>query len=240
MCTLTYLPLANSSFLLTSNRDEKLHRSIALAPKVYEQNGKFLLYPKDPQGNGTWLAVSNFGSVACLLNGGLVKYNSQPPYRLSRGLVLLSVFDYPTVPDFVRQYSFEGIEPFTLVVFDDFVLHEIRWTGSHIQHHIKDKYQAHIWSSVTLYSEEIIKGREAFFKQYQQDIDLSQAAQAMMDFHLFKGDERFPHSITIEKDNGTKTVSLSQVLFTPEQISLDYLDLLDNKLSSKSFLLGLV
>ena len=239
MCTLTYLPLPGSSFLLTSNRDEKLHRSIAYAPSVYEHHGKVLLYPKDPQGNGTWLAVSNFGTVACLLNGGLVKHQSQPPYRMSRGLVLLEVFRFHTIHNFVTEYNFDGIEPFTLIVFHDFVLHEMRWTGSHIQHQVKDKYQPHIWSSVTLYADDIIKGREAFFKQYHQELDVSQTAQSMLDFHLFKGDERFPHSITIEKDNGTKTVSLSQVLFTPEQITFDYLDLLQNKQTSKSFMLGL-
>jgi uncharacterized protein with NRDE domain len=239
MCTLTYLPIHNHSFILTSNRDEKVHRSIAIPPSVYQENGKLLLYPKDPQGNGTWLAVSNFGTVACLLNGGLIKHQPNPPYRMSRGLVLLNVFDYENVSDFVRQYNFDEIEPFTLIVFHDFVLHEIRWTGSNIQHQVKDKYQPHIWSSVTLYSEEMIQSREAFFKQYLKEISLENVSEAMLDFHQFKGDERFPHSMTIQKDNGTKTVSISQVKMEDQTLSLQYFDLLQEKEYVREFYLGM-
>jgi len=229
MCTLTYLPQANNSFLLTSNRDEKLHRSIALTPKVYEQNGMLLLYPKDPQGNGTWLAVSPNGTVACLLNGGSIPHIPSPPYKMSRGLVLLSAFDYPNIPDFVTQFNFDNIEPFTLIVFADHMLHEIRWNGNGVQHQIKDKYQAHIWSSVTLYSPEIIRKRELFYMEYLNTLTNENAAGKMMEFHQFKGDEEFPHGITLEKENGTKTVSISQVIVAHDSLTFDYFDLLQKQ-----------
>jgi uncharacterized protein with NRDE domain len=229
MCTLTYLPLANNSFLLTSNRDEKLHRSLALPPKVYEHNGRLLLYPKDPQGNGSWLAVSPNRSVACLLNGGFALHTPTPPYKMSRGLVLLSVFDYPNIPDFVTQSNFDNIEPFTLIVFADHILHEIRWTGTGVQQQIKDKYQAHIWSSVTLYTPEIIKQRELFYLEYLNTLTRENAADKMMEFHQFKGDDRFPHGIRLERDNGTKTVSISQILMEEEALSFNYYDMLQDK-----------
>lgn len=229
MCTLTYLPQANNSFLLTSNRDEKLHRSLALPPKVYEHNGSLLLYPKDPQGNGSWLAVSPNGTVACLLNGGSIPHISSSPYKMSRGLVLLSVFDYSSIPDFITQSNFDNIEPFTLVVFADHMLHEIRWNGNGVQHQIKDKYQAHIWSSVTLYSPEIIKQRELFYLEYLNTLTNENAAGKMIEFHQFKGDDRFPHGISLERDNGTKTVSISQILMEEEALSFDYYDMLQDK-----------
>lgn len=229
MCTLTYLPQSNNGFILTSNRDEKLHRSLALPPKAYEQNGRLLLYPKDPQGNGTWLAVSPNGWIACLLNGGLVSHVPKPPYRLSRGLVLLSVFDFPSVKDFLFDFNGDGIEPFTLVVYIDHVLHEIRWTGTRVLHQIKDKYKPHIWSSATLYSTEIIEGREQFFTTFLEQLNNSEPAAAMLNFHQFNGDDRFPHSITIEKENGTKTVSISQILMDNDSLTFDYFDLLQKQ-----------
>jgi len=239
MCTLTYLPLSDAGFVLTSNRDEKLHRSLALPPKVYEQNGTLLLYPKDPQGNGTWLAASPAGWVACLLNGGLVPHVPNPPYSISRGLVLLSVFNYNSIAEFLNQFNFEGIEPFTLIVYIDHTLHEIRWTGKQILHQLKDKYQAHIWSSVTLYSEEIIKSRQAFFSEYINQVTTENVAVEMMKFHQFKGDDRFPHSITLEKENGTKTVSICQVIMEHDSLTFDYFDLLQSQHFTQTFPIAL-
>jgi len=40
MCTVTYLPLADNRFILTSNRDEGVMRKPALMPEVYEIAGK--------------------------------------------------------------------------------------------------------------------------------------------------------------------------------------------------------
>ncbi len=56
MCTVTYLPSANG-FYLTSNRDEKSTRPAALPPAVYFLNGSKIIYPKDAQGCGTWIAL---------------------------------------------------------------------------------------------------------------------------------------------------------------------------------------
>ena len=46
MCTVTYLPLGNNNFILTSNRDEAPSRKTT-PPKLYEEDGVKLTYPKD-------------------------------------------------------------------------------------------------------------------------------------------------------------------------------------------------
>ena len=38
MCTVTFLPLGNTDFILTSNRDEQRLRE-TLPPKIYEEDG---------------------------------------------------------------------------------------------------------------------------------------------------------------------------------------------------------
>ena len=58
MCTVTYLPLGNNEFILTSNRDESPVRKTIL-PKKYFENGVEILYPKDELAGGTWIGTSN-------------------------------------------------------------------------------------------------------------------------------------------------------------------------------------
>ena len=56
MCTVTYLPLENDGFILTSNRDESPMRK-TIPPKKYLENGVELAYPKDQLAGGTWICL---------------------------------------------------------------------------------------------------------------------------------------------------------------------------------------
>ncbi|MFW0694651.1 hypothetical protein ACN091_10365, partial [Aliarcobacter butzleri] len=74
------------------------------------------------------------GLTACLLNGAFVAHTPQPPYKHSRGLVVLDAFDYVSIDSFINQYSFTGIEPFTLLLAETDRLSgqrlvELRWNG---------------------------------------------------------------------------------------------------------------
>ncbi|MBT8196271.1 MAG: hypothetical protein HKO56_03545, partial [Bacteroidia bacterium] len=153
MCTVTYVPLKSNSYILTQNRDEGYNRPHALSPKIYNQEGSSLLYPKDPVGNGTWMATSDNGLSACLLNGAFEKHKRNLPYDKSRGLILLDLFAYGNVPDFISDYKLNNIEPFTIIAIDKrnggF---EIAW-DENILHSNKFSLDQHqIWSSSTLYS----------------------------------------------------------------------------------------
>jgi hypothetical protein len=52
MCTVTYLPLKDNNFILTSNRDETPLRK-TIPPKTYVESGVELIYPKDELAGGT-------------------------------------------------------------------------------------------------------------------------------------------------------------------------------------------
>ena len=58
MCTVTFLPLSNNDFILTSNRDEQRQRE-TLHPKIYEEDGIEMLFPKDKVAGGTWIGASS-------------------------------------------------------------------------------------------------------------------------------------------------------------------------------------
>ena len=57
MCTVTFLPLKNDGFILTSNRDEQPNR-ITHPPLTVVEDETTLLFPKDEIAGGTWIGTS--------------------------------------------------------------------------------------------------------------------------------------------------------------------------------------
>ncbi|MCS6918127.1 MAG: NRDE family protein [Chitinophagales bacterium] len=165
MCTVSYIP-AQQGFQLASNRDEHVSRGIALIPRTRYIKGKPVLFPLDPKGNGTWIAIDFFGRVACLLNGAVQKHHSNPPYRMSRGLVLLDSFAFVPAKRFYDEYDLTGIEPFTLVLAEPGgFLAELLWTGAEKQWRQLNGAEVHQWSSVTLYEPDLAARKKAHLLQ---------------------------------------------------------------------------
>ncbi|MBC7904699.1 MAG: NRDE family protein, partial [Gemmatimonadaceae bacterium] len=159
MCTVTFIPYRDRVFI-THNRDEKKLRSRAVEPKLYTIKGQKLLFPRDGHAGGTWIGLTERGQAAVLLNGGFVKHVHQPPYRKSRGIMLLDIL---VSEDLFRGYEnadLEGIEPFTVILYNDGELRECRWDGK-LKHITElDIRQSHTWSSATLYEPEVLNKRE--------------------------------------------------------------------------------
>ena len=116
MCTVTYLPATRkSSFVLTSNRDERASRPTK-APMIYEDETLKIAYPKDEQLGGSWIAMNNKGKINSLLNGGFVRHEIEAYHTLSRGLILI---EYTKSELSARAYftdkELHHVEPFTMV-----------------------------------------------------------------------------------------------------------------------------
>ena len=73
MCTVTFIP-GKDRYFITSNRDEKMLRKPAIAPQPYVINGNTLVYPRDADAGGTWIAMNENGNAAVLLNGAFTFY----------------------------------------------------------------------------------------------------------------------------------------------------------------------
>lgn len=236
MCTLTYLPI-RKGFLFTSNRDESTTRESAVFPAFRQGESGTLLMPLDPQGGGTWILAAENGEAACLLNGAFVNHRRKPPYRKSRGRVIVESFDYPRVDDFLKEYDFEGIEPFTLIKIahpsGKKVLHEIRWDGHQLKHGIADSHRPHIWSSVTLYDEQMRAKREQWFEEWLTS-GREFTAQAIQDFHLHGGEGDPTVDFKMTRSGGLQTISLSCITVSHTHAHMEYLNLLTRQRSAES------
>jgi uncharacterized protein with NRDE domain len=177
MCTVTYLPLGNNNFILTSNRDETPLRKTVL-PKEYLENGVELTYPKDVLAGGTWIGLSEKKRLVCLLNGGFEIHERKASYKMSRGVLVKKILSEKNAVSFIHTFNFKGIEPFTLILVDWFErlkAYEVVWDGETT--HFKELSQEpKIWSSSTLYTEDMKAVRRAWFadwllenQQFSQD-----------------------------------------------------------------------
>lgn len=230
MCTVSYLPTGNNSFFLTHNRDEKSSRSLAHPPKIEKLNHYQVIMPRDSKANGTWIAVSEDNKVVCLLNGGFVKHTHNPPYRHSRGDIIPAYLTFENIHEFLDYYYLDGIEPFTLILHEHSKLYEMRWDGE--KHHLKelDASIPHIYSSVTLYSEDAIKDREKWFDHWLKTHH-TYKSEDIRHFHCHGGDEDKENALVMKRAKIYQTVSITSIENTKGGARMFYKDLLDGSIT---------
>ncbi|NME67683.1 NRDE family protein [Flammeovirga aprica] len=155
MCTLSFVPISATNYIFTSNRDERKSRSSAFAPTLHKEKGVKFLAPIDGEALGTWLGATEQGRVVCLLNGEFKVHIPTPPYKHSRGKVVIDALTAPNVLKYLEDYDFDNIEPFTLIVVENknsIELNQFVWDGSKKHFSELDSSIPHIWSSSTLYN----------------------------------------------------------------------------------------
>jgi uncharacterized protein with NRDE domain len=145
MCTVSFIPVRDS-FILTSNRDEKTTRKDAIRPRMSFYKGQKLFYPKDGDAGGSWIVMKESGDAAVLLNGAFICHRSEPPYRSSRGIILLDIISTERPSLTFTKINLQDIEPFTLILLENNCLYEARWDGAEKYCKQLSINRAHIWS----------------------------------------------------------------------------------------------
>ncbi|MCY7357435.1 MAG: NRDE family protein [Rudanella sp.] len=222
MCTATYLPTRQGDFVLTSSRDEQLSRPTACLPAIEIIGYQSIIFPKDPASQGSWIAASA-GRAVCLLNGAFVAHQPMPPYRHSRGQVVLAVFEFNCFDQFVQNYHFAGLEPFTLLMAETSRLLELRWDGSQVYTIEKDPQKPHIWSSATLYAAPIRQVREDWFADWLNHHP-APTVESIWHFHKTAGQHDPANAICMSRPGRYATVSLTSVVCANAQTALIYDD----------------
>ena len=227
MCTVTYIPKGKNEFVLTSNRDENPSRSPKNITRLVENRG-VLIFPRDKAAGGTWIAASEKDRIICLLNGAFEYHRHDPPYRMSRGIMVLDYFNYPSASSFFDAFPFSGMEPFTMIIIERGQLIEFRWDGACT--HVKqlDTRYAYIWSSASLYPAPIREKREKWFAEWMLGrVDFS--IQSILDFHRYGGEGDSVNDLTMNRGNIVKTVSITSIVKEKDQIKMIYHDLIRDK-----------
>ena len=228
MCTVTYIPRKDKSYILTSNRDESFERgSVTIFPQQLERNGKTVLSPIDEKANGTWLLTTEDRITLCILNGAFQKHKHQPPYRYSRGLIPFKYLEYSSTDEFIDFIDLKGVEPFTLVICEKGIaLSTLVWDG--LKKHISklDPNEPCIWSSSTLYDSNTKEYKEQLFNDYLSKIE--NESINTLDFHTIGIDNPIEPCIFIKREK-VQTVSISVVTVDENHSVLFHQDYLKNK-----------
>ena len=222
MCTVTYLPIADNQFILTSNRDETPLRK-TIPPKKYVEDGVTLTYPKDEIAGGTWIGVSSKNRVVCLLNGGFVNHKRKLPYKMSRGIIVKNILIADNAIAFINDFDFTNIEPFTLILIDwdvKLATYELVWDG--MKKHFKPLAQEpKIWSSSPLYTPEMKAERELWFTNWLEN-NKQESLKNILEFH--KNDSLGTKEISPKmKRKFVETLSITSIK-KEEKVEISYID----------------
>jgi transport and Golgi organization protein 2 len=228
MCTVTYLPLNNKDFILTSSRDVPFSREKSSFPKKYTEDKVELFYPKDGRAGGTWIGTSDKRRLICLLNGGFKNHQQKVFYEKSRGIIVKDLLKAENITEVCKQVNLKNVEPFTLVIIEwnkpidkigsELVLIEFVWDGK--KKHFKTLEQKpRIWSSSTLYSDGMKEKRVEWFLDWRQKQPFTQ--KSILEFH-HKAGVGNPKIDVLMKRPKVGTVSITQVSKIDGDITMDY------------------
>ena len=227
MCTVSFLPLENNDFILTSNRDETPLRK-TIAPDFYTEDNAALLYPKDAFAGGTWIGTSNQKRVICLLNGAFEKHQRKEFYRKSRGIIVTELLAVEDAVSEIQQTNFIDIEPFTLVLIDfknELKIFELVWDGQN-KHFQQLEHTPKIWSSATLYNEDMKLERQAWFADWLQENKVF-SKNKILSFH--KDSSKGTKETAVKmKRTFVETVSITSIIKNKSVLLMNYFDLLND------------
>lgn len=227
MCTVSFIPVKDK-FFITSNRDEKNTRKNAVPPALYTYNGCSLIFPRDGDAGGTWIALKENGDAAVLLNGAFIAHLSASCYRKSRGLLFLDIFSSERPSQEFAKTDLNNIEPFTIVLLEKNYLYEFRWDGTERYCKQLSISSSYIWSSATLYDGLVIKKREQWFVTFLNRHP-NPTQLDILNFHRFSGDGDTKNDLLMSRDGIYSTVSITSILLTADRGSMKYQDTKNNK-----------
>lgn len=234
MCTVSFVN-TNGKIIITSNRDEKIIRPNAIEPKNYLINNKNIIFPKDSKAGGTWYAIDEHSNILVLLNGAEEKHILKDSYRKSRGLIVLELISsFSPLQEWIN-IDLQNIEPFTIVLFENQKLYQLRWNETEKETTALDTNQSHIWSSSTLYSKEIREKRAHWFYTFL-DIKPEVNEEELFNFHRYTETENKEHGLVINRNDILKTLSITQTVIETNKVAIHYNDLIAFNHFSNTFI----
>jgi len=153
---------------------------------------------------------------------------------MSRGVVVNDLLASDDVVDSIEKYNLDDVEPFTLVILDwnvSLKLYELVWEGTQ-KHFTELPLEPKIWSSSSLYSEEMKKERVQWFNDFKEKTKLD--SKAMLNFHQTAGKGNEDYGVIMDR-HYVKTTSITQVEKIDGVVEIRFNDLQKNKASVKRF-----
>ena len=132
-----------------------------------------------------------------------------------------------------EQKNLFNVEPFTIITHEqdngeigDFS--EFIWDGKTKHHRKLDKGKPYIWSSVTLYNEETRNLRQDWFNKFLNDSQQNLSTKSVYQFHAGSHSKDDSINLIMKREDGLKTVSITQIESKGKNLVMKYNDLLNS------------
>lgn len=228
MCTLTIIPW-KTGFRLVTNRDESRRRAPARLPREVSVGGVGAVWPTDPLGGGTWVAVSERGLALSVLN-----LNPRPARELerrpddeSRGLLIPSLIASESAERAMEELGTLNLArymPFTLVAADGERLLSARWDREELRVSSRSLGPACFVSSGL--GDEVVAARLPLFTEMVAA--RGWAADAQDAFHAHAWADGLERSVLMSREDA-RTVSRTVVEVDARCASMRYEDLVSDE-----------
>jgi len=229
MCLVSYIP-TKTGFILSSNRDETPLRADTELT-LEKVKDKQVIHPLDEKG-GSWIYLSGAGTCICVLNGAFNIHKRLLPYRLSRGLMMRSYFSFENTAAFLKDFDFQGIEPFTMIIKDHKGLYEFRWDAQYKHIQILDSLKSYVWSSCTLYTEDMqIERENKFYSMLKPDAELEDIQQV----HLTGSVDDPENDFVMNRENRVATISHTNAVVDGRSRKMIFQNLINNNKEEMTF-----
>jgi len=231
MCTVAFIPGPAGGYLLGHNRDELRSRARGLPPERRDRSGTAFLAPRDPDGGGTWIGVTETGVTLCLLNAAERAPSRLPPEPRSRGLVLWDLLDLGSRDAVaarleqtrallceVRAFHLVAVEPGGT----DREATSARWTwnGERLTHEVREGPTMYVSSS---YDQEAVeRERRAAWQRLLRE-HATPDETALSRWLASTGETPGPFSVCMKRSNAM-TVSRTLVRAGDGELAMSYLD----------------
>jgi hypothetical protein len=221
MCTVSFLPNTHG-FYLAINRDEKLDRFAALAPRTVDFGSHRAVFPSEPTG-GTWISANDAGVCLALINWHRVQ--RQPTNDVvSRGEVVRALASKPStdeIADGIGTLPLRKLRAFRLIVIapSEKLVTEWRWNLEWLT--VRD----HKWRLQHWFSSGFDERRAELERQRvcetahnrQSTRNLSWLRQ----LHRSHAPKRGPFSICMHRRDAS-TVSYTEVIVSDKRATMRY------------------
>jgi hypothetical protein len=226
MCILSIVPLSKVT-IITSNRDEQRSRENSVEPTIVNLGGRKTIIARDSKANGTWIVTDNSGRTAVLLNGAFEKHVSKPPYRESRGITLINLFEESDFNTAFQLYNLEKIEPFQIILINNPNSFQFLWDGNKKYVFSIDLNKPQVFFSSTLYTKKQQEDKKNNFLSALNKIEECNA-NWLLNFHSNQDVISADLNFFMSRENQT-TKSITQIEINSCSSSYKHWQIWDNQ-----------
>lgn len=220
MCTLAWGSVRGKRWACF-NRDEQRKRQLAEPPEFYNLDGQRLAFARDPEGEGTWFAVSGYGFCVALLNYYGAIYQPSSDHVRSRGLLVLDIAQAGSFTDavqLVHSHDLNPYKPFHVCLISLDATYLRTWDGGELDK--VDGPEGFLTTS-SYRPEEVISWRQSWWEAIQPETPLDSASAGEI---LRSGNAVQPEfGCTMDRDDA-RTVSQIELSFDESGYTFSYRD----------------